>query len=259
MLIVNADDWGRDAVNTDRTLLCFERKRISSVSAMVFMQDSERAAGIARDRAIDTGLHLNFTAPFTAPGVALSLQRDLSHVCRFLLGSKFSPQLFNPLLRTAFARLVEAQMAEFERLYGNPPARIDGHHHMHLAANILRTGLLPVRCIVRRNFTFFADEKWWLNRFFRRMQDFGLARRYKIADAFFALPSPHRRDSMRRIVDLAADKNVELEVHPGVEDEMQYLLSDHFAALLHAVPLASGHLHASVAMRKGIQLHASSR
>ena len=35
------------------------------VSAMVFMEDSERAASIARADAIDAGLHLNFTTAFS--------------------------------------------------------------------------------------------------------------------------------------------------------------------------------------------------
>ncbi|MGH9355586.1 MAG: hypothetical protein ACRD10_05595, partial [Terriglobia bacterium] len=48
-LIVNADDWGRYHETTGRTLDCIDRGAVSSVRAMVFMQDSERAAAIARD------------------------------------------------------------------------------------------------------------------------------------------------------------------------------------------------------------------
>ena len=47
-LIINADDWGRDNETTDRSLDCVLRGSVSSVSAMMFMEDSERAAGIAR-------------------------------------------------------------------------------------------------------------------------------------------------------------------------------------------------------------------
>ncbi len=36
VLIVNADDWGRDYENTERTLECIHRGSVSSVSAMVF-------------------------------------------------------------------------------------------------------------------------------------------------------------------------------------------------------------------------------
>jgi hypothetical protein len=55
-LIVNADDWGRTFRTPANTRMRCSGT-VSSVSAMVFMEDSERAATIARD-AIDTGLHL---------------------------------------------------------------------------------------------------------------------------------------------------------------------------------------------------------
>src|SRR5437868_14435949 len=40
---LNADDWGRSGAETDAALRCYKGGRITSVSAMVFMQDSERA------------------------------------------------------------------------------------------------------------------------------------------------------------------------------------------------------------------------
>src|SRR5271157_4739744 len=67
LLIINADDWGRDRETTERTFECILRGAVSSVSAMVFMGDSERAAAIAKENAIHAGLHLNFTTPFSAP------------------------------------------------------------------------------------------------------------------------------------------------------------------------------------------------
>jgi len=47
LLIINADDWGRDPENTGKILDCVLLGAVSSVSAMVFMEDSERAAAIA--------------------------------------------------------------------------------------------------------------------------------------------------------------------------------------------------------------------
>src|ERR1700730_3701404 len=83
-LIVNADDWGRDHENTERTLECVRRGTVSCVSAMVFMEGSDRAATIARARRIDTGLHLNFTTPFSAPSVPARLSKHQSRVARYL-------------------------------------------------------------------------------------------------------------------------------------------------------------------------------
>ena len=66
MLIINADDWGRSLAETDAALECYKAGRITSVSAMVFMGDSERAAELAKENKLDVGLHLNFTDRFTA-------------------------------------------------------------------------------------------------------------------------------------------------------------------------------------------------
>lgn len=74
VVAINADDWGRDANTTDRILECVQGCVVSSVSAMVFMEDSERAAHAAREHHVDAGLHLNFTTPFTASRPALAAQ-----------------------------------------------------------------------------------------------------------------------------------------------------------------------------------------
>src|SRR5712691_818052 len=42
LLIMNADDWGRDPRTTGKILDCALRGAVSSVSAMDFMEDSER-------------------------------------------------------------------------------------------------------------------------------------------------------------------------------------------------------------------------
>jgi predicted glycoside hydrolase/deacetylase ChbG (UPF0249 family) len=42
MLIVNADDWGGSVAETDAALRCYRERRITSLTTMLFMQDSER-------------------------------------------------------------------------------------------------------------------------------------------------------------------------------------------------------------------------
>src|SRR5258706_7190086 len=84
LLILNADDWGRDALTTNKTLECSRHGAISSVSAMVFMEDSERAAAIARQEGIEAGLHINFSTPFSALGVARSLLERQQQLGRYL-------------------------------------------------------------------------------------------------------------------------------------------------------------------------------
>src|ERR1700687_1641630 len=117
MLIVNADDWGRSLAETDAADLCFKAGRITSVSAMVFMEDSERAADLALASGIDAGLHLNFTQAFTGTGYPEALARRHRRIASFLNRNKYSQLLYNPFLRDDFAYCYRVQADEFERLY----------------------------------------------------------------------------------------------------------------------------------------------
>ena len=94
-VIVNADDWGRDITTTDRTLDCVLQGTISSTSAMVFMEDSERAADLARQYGISTGLHLNFTMPLTARNCSRRLREDQELIGRFLRSHKLAKMFFH--------------------------------------------------------------------------------------------------------------------------------------------------------------------
>jgi len=163
-LIVNADDWGRNCENTDRTLECIDCGAVSSVSAMVFMKDSMRATEIARERGIDAGLHLNFTTAFSGEGCPAALKEHHERVSGYLRGHKFAQVVFHPGLTRSFQYLVEAQRDEFSRLFGEEPKRLDGHHHMHLCANVLLGKLLPSGTLVRRNFSLGVEEKGRANR-----------------------------------------------------------------------------------------------
>ena len=45
LLIMSADDWGQDSQTTNKILECGAQGAVSSVSAMVFMPDSETSCG----------------------------------------------------------------------------------------------------------------------------------------------------------------------------------------------------------------------
>src|SRR6266513_2908362 len=98
MLIINADDWGRSGAETDAALRCYKGGRITSVSAMVFMEDSERAAELAKENDLDVELHLNFTDKFTANYYPGTLGNYHSKIDRFLRRNKYSQLLYNPFL-----------------------------------------------------------------------------------------------------------------------------------------------------------------
>ncbi len=222
-LIMNADDWGRDHETTGRTLECMQRGAISSISAMVFMEDSDRAAVIARERGLSVGLHLNFTTPFSFVGVPRSLSEHQRRVSRYLLRHRLAQLVFHPALASSFRYLVSLQLEEFARLYGEKPSRIDGHHHMHLCSNVLLAGLLPPGTVVRRNFSFQRGEKSLINRLYRRFVDRMLAKRHLLTDFFFALLPLRPTGRLERIFSLARQFVVEVETHPVNPEEYCFL------------------------------------
>ena len=228
MLIINADDWGRSRAETDAALRCYKAGRITSASAMVFMEDSERAAELAKENELDVGLHLNFAEGFTAcryPGVLWEYQSGL---VRFLMRNKYSQLLYNPFLRRAFSYSYQAQAMEFVRLFGRPPSHIDGHHHMHLCANVLLNKVIPAGMKMRRNFSFWPSEKSLLNRAYRGLVDRWLAHRYRLPDYFFDLTQCIREKKLDRVAILAKSNSVELMTHPIVQAEADYLMSNEF-------------------------------
>src|SRR4051812_45553529 len=143
MLTVNADDFGRCVLATDRTMTCLAANRINSVSAMVFMEDSERAARLALDSGLNAGLHINFTEVFTGANIPRSLRQSQERLARFLRASRYALVFYNPLLRGAFREVFVTQLEEFTRLYGRVPSRLDGHQHMHLCTNMVVDDLIP--------------------------------------------------------------------------------------------------------------------
>jgi len=222
-LIINADDWGLNRENTDRILECILRGTVSSVSAMVFMEDSDRAAAIARERGIDAGLHLNFTTPFTKPGTPTPLIGHQQRLSRYLRWHRFTRVVFHPGLTKSFEYVVAAQLDEFKRIYGEQPYRIDGHHHMHLCANVVLQNLMPPGTVVRRNFTFSPGEKGLCNRIYRRNVDRVLQRRHHLSDFLFALPLLEPADRLQEIFSLARQSVVEMESHPVNPGDYQFL------------------------------------
>ena len=232
MLIINGDDWGRSRAETDAALECYRNGRITSVSAMLFMKDSERAAELAKENDLDAGLHLNFAERFTGNSVPTTLREYHDKIVRFLMRNRYSQLLYNPFLRREFSYSCEAQTEEFARLFGKPPSHIDGHHHMHLCANLLLSKLIPVGMKMRRNFSFWPGEKSLLNRTYRGLVDRWLARTYRLSDYFFDLTQCIEKRKLDRVAALAKSSSVELMTHPILEPEAKYLMSDEFSEIL---------------------------
>lgn len=239
VLIINADDWGRDAETTDRILECVLLGAVSSASAMVLMEDSERAAALARERGVDVGLHLNFTTPFSAPVALGRLAEHHERVSHFLLRNRLSQVVYHPGLASSFEYVVAAQVEEFRRIYGAELRRVDGHHHMHLCANVLLARLLPAGTIARRNFSFQPGEKSGVNRFYRGVIDRTLARRHRLTEFFFSLPPLEPTERLDRIFAVARQSVVEVESHPVNVDEFRFLAGGEIFRRTGDLPIAT--------------------
>jgi predicted glycoside hydrolase/deacetylase ChbG (UPF0249 family) len=227
MLVINADDWGGWQSATDAALTAVEKGTVTAVSAMVFMDDSERARDLAQGRPIDVGLHLNFTQAFTGAGATSSLKRHLEKTSRYLMSHRLAPLVYNPLLRQSFQYLYAAQRDEFARLYGRIPERYDGHLHMHLSSNLIVHPVVPRSSRVRATFTFFPNEKSALNRLYRRTVNRLLRRRYTIPKYFFSLEWCLAHGTIAKVLDLARTTSVELMTHPEYPAEFKWLTETH--------------------------------
>jgi len=243
LLIINADDWGRDNETTDRMLECLLRRSVSSVSAMVFMSDSERATQLAGEHRIDAGLHLNLTLPFSSPECPSNLREHQRKLVKYLRSYSIARVLYHPGLVSCFEYVVKAQLDEYCRLYGVRADRIDGHHHMHHCTNVLLGQLLPAGTLVRRNFSFRPGEKSAVNRLYRKAIDYTLARRHRLVDFLFSLPPLETVGRLESIFSLARGFTVELETHPINANEYSFLLSDEIFRLTSNIRIAP---HSSV-------------
>lgn len=239
VLIINADDWGFSRFVTDRIMSVYGAGRITSTSAMVFMEDSERAADLALNRGLEVGLHLNFTDRFTDGKTSSRLHESQQEIASFLKKNKYSLILYNPFLRKDFEYIYRVQRDEFERLYGRAPAHMTGHRHMHLCSNVLFDKLIPKNSKVRRDFSFSPGDKSWFNRQYRKIVDFTLKKRFICTDYFFGIAPVSKPGHLRRVVQLSESSNVEMMVHPQKDEEYEYLMSRDYEQILTATKLGT--------------------
>jgi len=130
--VLAADDYALSHGVCDGIEKLIAAHRLSATGAMtIFPEWLERASGLkalAEAHAAEVGLHLTLTdqtlltAPFGSqrPGIGALLQR--SH-----LGA---------LNRHGLEREIAAQLDRFEDAYGEMPAFIDGHQHVHLLPGV---------------------------------------------------------------------------------------------------------------------------
>lgn len=236
MLIINADDFGIDMKTTDNIVKCFRENRITSTSAMVFMQDSERAAKLSAENGLEVGLHLNFDDEFTGDVPGCLLREYQGRVGKFLRRNKYNQIIYNPFLRKQFDYLYRAQHDEFIRLYRRSPSHINGHHHMHLCSNVLLGNVIPDGSRVRRSFTFERGQRNIANLLYRGLVDRMVKRSFVTTDMFFAAIPSGNREILMKHLDLAKIHNVELMVHLSSQLQCEYVMRQEFIDLIRHVP-----------------------
>lgn len=239
MIVITADDYGKSRRATDSIRHCFLRGRITSASAMVFMEDSERAASFAAQDSLEVGLHLNFTLPFNGRHVPSGIRECQNRVGRYLARCRFAQAIYNPFLADSFNSLFLSQEDEFIRLYGKRPEFYNGHHHMHLCANVLAGKVIPEGTTIRRTFTFAHGEKDYFNVLYRRLVDTWVSRHFVSTDSFFSIVPVEDHERLGFIIKRAAIETVEIEVHPENCNESELLLSDAYKDLLRMVYVGS--------------------
>ena len=239
LLIVNADDYGAAPATTDAILDCFERGAITSATTMVWMQDTERAAELAAERELPTGLHLNLTMDFDGPAVppdVAAVQGRLTGRMSRRLG--LTRWAYRPLLRGAVNTSIADQLGRFEELYGRPPTHLDSHNHVHLSPNVLFSKALSHGTKVRTSHDFagrLGDSPKVLRRALMR-------RRFRTTDSFFSIRSIHPElggSGLEEALNRARTHSVEVMVHPHWEDEYELLGTDAWLQAIADLPLGS--------------------
>jgi chitin disaccharide deacetylase len=235
LLIINADDFGLDLSTTDRILSSYKSGRITSASAMMFMSDTERSAELALEIGLEVGLHLNFTEQFSGNVNSPLLKKYHQDIASFLLKNKYFFLLYNPNLRKQFHYVYKTQYDEYLKFYNRMPNHINGHHHMHLCANILFDRIISKGMKVRKNFSFSWRKKNLFNICYRKIIDFFLKQRHICTDYFFSLPPIDQVKSLQKIIQCSKTSCVEIMVHPGNIKEFNYIMSEEYRRLIDGI------------------------
>jgi chitin disaccharide deacetylase len=242
LLIVNADDWGYDEPTTRAIADCHLAGGLTSTTAMMFMTGTEEAASLAAEHPqLGIGLHLNLFEEYTADSMPTSIRdRQRVLVDRFQHG-RLHRWVYDPRIRRQVDRVVADQWERFLELYGRPPTHVDGHHHSHMAANVLLSGSLP-RGIAIRNALSDTHRLNPLTAALRESRRRLVLSRFCTTDYFFSIetawpgltgPPPAEK------LGLSQKTSVEVMVHPAFPHEYKPLQSEEWTATLHSLPVGT--------------------
>jgi predicted glycoside hydrolase/deacetylase ChbG (UPF0249 family) len=242
LLIVNADDFGHDREATDLTIACFAAGQISSATAMVQMADSRRAAELALERDLPTGLHLNFTEPFSAAEVPAPARERQLLACRVFGdgGLRLRAWTYDPRIASRVEDAIRDQLEQFRALFGREPTHVDGHNHVQVCPNVARAQALTGFKL--RNALWSWPSSRTAMGLARALRRALTARRFPTTRYFLDIAELYRRDSPAELaarLEVAREASVEVMAHPAFGHELQALRDPAWASTIAALPLGS--------------------
>jgi predicted glycoside hydrolase/deacetylase ChbG (UPF0249 family) len=241
LLIVNADDFGHDREATDLTIACFGAGQISSATTMVRMADSRRAAELALEHDLPSGLHLNFTEPYDGADVPAAERERQLLACRTFGGGglRLRSWTYDPRISGLVEDAIRDQLERFRTLFGREPTHVDGHNHVQVCPNVSRAKALTGFKLRNALWSWpSARTAMGIARALRR----GLtARRFPTTRYFLDIAELHRppQPDLRARLALADTTSVEVMAHPAFDHELQALRDPGWASALVGLPLGS--------------------
>jgi predicted glycoside hydrolase/deacetylase ChbG (UPF0249 family) len=233
MLIVNADDFGASPSTSNPIIDLFAGGVVSSASAMVRMRDSARAAPLAREHGLPTGLHLNLTLPFDDASVPAGVRERQRRLTDALGRESWREDGHENPAGRLLDDVIADQLECFRASFGEP-THLDGHHHIHVHRAVLEhlPGDLPIRPIL--SVPSRADAR-------PGSRERRLRRRFQCPDLCFAFEHVHPSlggDGLEAL-EHARRRTLEIMVHPQRDPERAALLSAEWRAALSTLPLGS--------------------
>jgi predicted glycoside hydrolase/deacetylase ChbG (UPF0249 family) len=239
LLIVNADDWGYDERTTKAIAECHAVGGLTSTTAMMFMQASELGASLAEEHPrLGIGLHLNLFEAYADPSTPAEIRDRQRRLLAYFHKQRLRRWLYDPFVRDDVNAVIADQIRHFVELYGRPPTHVDGHHHCHMAANVLLSRALP-RGTKIRNALSDAHRLNPLTSALGTARRTLISRRLPSTDYLFSIvtawPGMKGAPPMAQL-GLARRASVEIMVHPGFPHEYAPLQSDDWVATLGRLP-----------------------
>jgi predicted glycoside hydrolase/deacetylase ChbG (UPF0249 family) len=237
---VNADDLGWNRGATDLTIASFGAGQVTSATALVHMEDSERAAALALENGLPTGLHLNLSDPFTGTEVPAAERERHAALCRHFAAGRpmhLRSWVYDPRIQGEVEWAIEAQLDRHRELYGAAPTHVDGHNHVQNCPNVALAKAL--RGFKRRGPIYAWPATPTAMGRVRAARQRLIARRVLTTRYLFDIARIKETEPMAAAVGESRLTSVEVMAHPGFGHEHDVLDSAAWRASIEGLPTGS--------------------